>query len=173
MNLAAIVPEVLKGHRLPPRGVHGVGHWARVLENGRKLAEATGANVAVVSLFAVFHDSRRENDGEDPGHGGRGAELAADLRGRLFDLPDADFELLYRACERHTGGRTDPDVTVLTCWDADRLDLGRVGVVPAPKYLCTAAAKAPAMLEWAHARAGCGHEPEFVVSEWGVPPRRW
>ena len=173
MNLAPIVAEILSGYALNPRGHHGVVHWARVLENGRKLAAATDADVEVVSLFAVFHDSRRENDGDDPGHGGRGADLAAELRGRLFDLPDAAFELLYRACERHTGGRTDPDVTVLTCWDADRLDLGRVGVVPSPRYLCTPAARSPAVVEWAHDRAVRGYEPDFVTSEWGVPARRW
>lgn len=171
MNLAPVVAEILRGYALDPWGHHGVVHWARVLENGRKLAATTGANVEVVSLFAVFHDSRRENDGDDCGHGGRGAELAAKLRGRLFDLPDAEFDLLSRACERHTGGRTDPDVTALTCWDADRLDLGRVGVVPAPRYLCTAAAKAPAMIDWAHDRAVRGYEPDFVVWRWGVPPR--
>src|SRR5262245_19305144 len=118
MNLTAIVAEILRGYALPARGFHGVVHWARVLENGLRLAESTGANAAVVQLFAVFHDSRRENEGTDPAHGRRGANLAAELRGRLFELPDADFELLYRACEWHTEGRTDPDLTVQTCWDA-------------------------------------------------------
>ena len=173
MNLAPVVEEILQGYPLSPRGYHGAVHWARVLENGLKLAESTGANAAVVRLFAVFHDSRRENDGSDPDHGRRGADLAAAFRGRLFELPDADFEALYRACEWHTHGRTDPDVTVQTCWDADRLDLGRVGIVPSPLYLCTPAAKSPAVIDWAHARSVGGHEPAFVTAEWGVPPRAW
>jgi uncharacterized protein len=33
------------------------------------------------------------------------------------------------------------DVTIQTCWDADRLDLGRVGTKPNPTYLGTAAAR--------------------------------
>jgi uncharacterized protein len=173
MNLADIVAEILGGYQLPPRGCHGVVHWARVLENGLKLAESTGANVVVVRLFAVFHDSRRENDGTDPDHGLRGAELAAALRGRLFELSDTDFDVLYRACEWHTEGRSDPDVTVRTCWDADRLDLGRVGIMPSPKYLCTRAAKSPAVVLWAHARSVEGYEPDFVTAEWRVPPRDW
>ena len=173
MNLAPIVEEILRGYPLSPRGCHGAVHWARVLENGLKLAESTGANVAVVRLFAVFHDSRRENDGSDPDHGLRGADLAAALRGRLFDLSDADFDVLYRACEWHTHGRTDPDVTVQTCWDSDRLDLGRVGIVPDPRYLCTPAAKSPAVIDWAHLRSVGGHEPAIVTAEWGVPPRAW
>jgi uncharacterized protein len=173
MNLAAIVAEILTGYQLPTRGFHGVVHWARVLENGLRLAEMTGANPAVVELFAVFHDSRRENDGTDPDHGRRGADLASQQRGRLFELPDAEFELLYRACEWHTEGRTHPDMTVQTCWDADRLDLGRVGIVPSPKYLCTKAAKSAKFIDWAHARSIKGFEPDFVTSHWCLPARDW
>jgi uncharacterized protein len=172
VSTAAIVAEILTDYALPPWGFHGVVHWARVLENGLKLAAVTGADRDVVTLFALFHDSRRENDGCDPDHGRRGADLAARLRGRLFDLPDAGFALLYRACERHTDALTDPDVTVQTCFDADRLDLGRVGIVPNPKYLCTAAARTPAVIEWAHARAVAYHEPDLVAA-WGVPERGW
>lgn len=173
MNLATIVTEILAGYALPARSFHGIVHWARVLENGLKLAESTGANSEVVKLFAVFHDSRRVNDGTDDGHGRRGAELVAQLRGRLFEMPDHDFAILYRACEWHTTGRTDPDVTVQTCWDADRLDLGRVGIMPSPKYLCTAAAKVPAMIDWAHTRAIREYEPDFVTADWHIAPRAY
>jgi uncharacterized protein len=44
-------------------------------------------------------------------------------------------------------------MTVLTCWDADRLDLGRVGIKPNPHRLCTAAARDPMMIEWAYKRS--------------------
>ena len=75
MNLAPIVHNILKEYALPWDGVHGVGHWARVLENGLRLAGQTGVNVEVVQLFAVFHDSRRINEGVDDGHGQRGGGL--------------------------------------------------------------------------------------------------
>lgn len=48
-----------------------------------------------------------------------GAELAKKLRGRLFNLSDHDFDLLYLACAGHTDVRTHPDITIQTCWDAD------------------------------------------------------
>ncbi|WP_199186980.1 hypothetical protein [Blastopirellula marina] len=68
MDLRPILAVALSEYRLSPQGIHGVAHWARVLENGRRIAEATDANVDVVSLFAVLHDSRRIDDGYDPEH---------------------------------------------------------------------------------------------------------
>ena len=50
----------------------------------------------------------------------------------------------------------DADITVQTCWDADRLDLGRVGIRPDPRRLCTAAARNPRMIEAAFARSLAG-----------------
>lgn len=122
-------------------GAHGASHWARVRKNGFILAQITGANVQVVELFAFFHDSCRINEYEDHDHGKRGAELAVNLRGNLFEATDAEMDLLVEACENHSNGCVDAHVTVQTCWDADRLDLGRVGIYPESKYLCTPAAK--------------------------------
>ena len=58
-DTAMLVREILRGYRLPVRGTHGVVHWARVLENGLRVAELNGADTRVVTLFALFHDSRR------------------------------------------------------------------------------------------------------------------
>jgi uncharacterized protein len=153
-----IMWEILDRYSLPVRGHHGVVHWARVLENGLRLAAVTGASVEVVTLFALFHDSRRVNEHTDPRHGHRGAAYARSLRGKLVHLDDADFELLFQACSLHTDGLTEGDVTVQTCWDADRLDLGRVGITPDPDLLCTDAARR--LLAWA--------EPDFVFKLWGI-----
>lgn len=131
----------------------------------------TGANIAVVELFAVFHDACRVNEAVDPGHGQRGADLAAELRGDLFHLPDADFRLLYDACVGHTDGETDADITIQTCWDADRLDLGRVSMVPDPRKLCTSAAKRPETLRWADGRGTFQVIPAFTSGEWGIDTR--
>jgi uncharacterized protein len=162
---AELIKAIRRGYQLPWRGIHGVVHWARVLENGVRLAETTGARIQVVRLFAVFHDSRRTNEDHDPGHGRCGAAFAATLRGKLFVMSDEDFELLRVACAEHTMGNTTGDVTVQTCWDADRLDLGRVGIRPLPKYLCTKAAKDPAMISWAYERSITRFVPN-LVTEW-------
>jgi uncharacterized protein len=165
-NSAAIIFEILEDYALPVRGDHGVVHWARVLDNGLRLAAATGANVEVVTLFALFHDSRRVNEYTDFGHGHRGAEFARSLRGRLVHLGDADFKFLYEACRLHTDGLIEADVTLQACWDADRLDLGRVGITPEPDRLCSDAARE--VLDWAHGRAVMRYEPDFVSEVWGL-----
>ena len=134
-------------------GLHGVDHWVRVLANGKRLAERTGALISVVELFSLFHDARRFNEGYDPEHGIRGAAFAMELRGNWFDVSDHEMNLFVNACELHSTGEIDADVTIQTCWDADRLDLGRVGIVPDPRYLCTNAAKDRELLKWAHERA--------------------
>jgi uncharacterized protein len=141
-----------------------------VAENGRRLAEITGADADVLLLFSLFHDSRRENDGHDPGHGRRGAALAAEMRGKSFRLEKRRFDLLYYACCHHTEGLTDGDVTVLTCWDADRLDLGRVNITPDPKMLCTAAARDPEVIRWAERRSRADARPDFLDAEWLAAP---
>jgi uncharacterized protein len=94
--------------------------------------------MVVVRLFAVFHDSRRENDGVDFEHGERGAEYAASLRGTLFDLSDTHLELLQYACRWHTQGQLSDDPTIGACWDADRLDLTRIGMTPKAEFMSTA-----------------------------------
>lgn len=167
-STSLLIQAVLEDYSLPWGGGHGVAHWARVLENGLRLAEETGANVEVVRLFALFHDSRRVNEFSDPDHGPRGAEFARELRGRLFNLPDPEFRILHRACSGHTHERTHPDITIQTCWDADRLDLGRVGIMPDPNKLCTEVAKRSETIKWADGRASFQVIPEFVREEWGV-----
>ena len=107
-NLKPIVHRILEDYSLPWNGTHGVGHWARVLENGLRLAKETKANIEVVQLFAIFHDSRRVSEGFDFEHGQRGGEFALVLRDEWFALCDEEFALLYEACAGHTEGEPRP-----------------------------------------------------------------
>ena len=137
----AMLLDMVRRFQLDEYSPHGSEHWLRVLANGRILAPLTGADPVVVDLFALLHDVCRENEDHDPGHGPRAAALAAELRGLWFDLDDSQMALLTDSCTRHDRGETEADPTVQTCWDADRLDLGRVGIVPDPRRLCTNAAR--------------------------------
>lgn len=163
-DLPTIYSAILADYSLPVLGYHGAHHWARVLENGLLIADATGADREVVTLFALFHDSRRINEHHDLGHGRRGADFARSLRGSLVHLDDQRFELLYHACELHTDGLTHGPSTLQACWDADRLDLGRVGIRPRPDRLCTAAARS--LLDWAHDRARAGYVAVETLAAW-------
>ncbi len=163
-----LMETILQRYALSPGGIHGLSHWARVLETGRNLAHRTGARIEVVELFAVFHDAQRLNDGWDREHGYRGAELAGEVRGDRFQLSDGDFDLLYQACRDHTDGTTAADITVQTCWDADRLDLGRVRIALDRKYLCTEAARDPTVMIWADRRSREGFVPELIREEWDL-----
>ena len=138
---------------LPLDSIHGEAHWQRVYDNGRRLAEQTGADARIVELFAYLHDSRRLNDGWDRDHGRRAAELVRSLNGNLLALSEDELDSLTYACAYHTDGLVEAAVTVQTCWDADRLDLGRIGVRPEPRRLCTSAAQDPAVIEWAWSRS--------------------
>lgn len=149
ITLPTLLQRVRKDFRLNWFGEHGGSHWARVLHHGRYLAQITGANVRVIELFAVLHDSQRFNEYEDPDHGHRAAKFARGLGLHVLGLDRNELRLLMFACEEHSNGLIDADITVQCCWDADRLDIGRVGIIPNPKYLCTAAAKNPSMLKQA------------------------
>lgn len=161
----AILTQVLSTYALPIWGHHGLSHWARVQENALRLVAAGGGDAEVVTLFALFHDSRRRNEHQDAGHGRRGGEFARTLRGTLVNVSDAQFELLFEACRLHTRGLTSADPTLGACWDADRLDLGRVGIDPDPGLLSTAAARE--LLPWADARAVRAFKPRELLGSWG------
>ncbi|MGB5442704.1 MAG: hypothetical protein WBN57_08770 [Gammaproteobacteria bacterium] len=157
MIINKLIPSLREQFRLDWRGIHGVSHWARVRRNGLLLAESTGASTAVVELFAFLHDSCRRNDGHDPEHGARAAVFAKSLQGFVFTLSSRELAALVEACQGHTHGRTSDNVTVQTCWDADRLDLGRVGIRPRPERLCTDTARQPEIIEWAYMRSLPGY----------------
>ena len=154
------------GYALHPLGTHGLGHWARVLHNGLLVAEESGADRLVVSLFAVLHDCRRVNEGTDRGHGLRASRLVDALAEVVPGLTALGAEQLRFACAHHTDGELHDDPTIATCWDADRLDLGRVGVRPRARLLCTAVARDPGVIEDATRRAVAGIVPSFVHEDW-------
>lgn len=138
-------------YHLDWNGVHGSSHWGRVRNIGSKLSGQTGANPRVVEAFSVLHDSCRLNDHSDPDHGPRAAKFARSINDQILKFGDDELNLLDVACMHHTRGATAGfDITVLTCWDSDRLDLGRVGILPRPEYLCTDTAKSREMIEWAY-----------------------
>ena len=118
-------------------GFHGIDHWDRVYQNGQKLITPE-VNSLVVGLFAYLHDSCRYDDGEDLEHGPRAALYIDTLRDTILkDVSDEDIHLLKEACRLHTVSDRTGNPTIDACFDADRLDLDRVGIIPDPARLAT------------------------------------
>lgn len=121
--------------------MHGLDHWFRVWKNAQLLTGMEpSADLEVVALYALFHDSMRLNDGADPEHGYRGFKLWERfylMRNLGQWVSDRQTELLLEACTEHSSGRTSTDPTIAVCWDSDRLDLHRKGIWPDARLLST------------------------------------
>jgi uncharacterized protein len=139
--------------------IHGPRHSAHVSRFGHLLAEAMGlpAQARVcVEVFAWTHDLARRDDGGGAEHAIDGAAYYTEYAPRLFPFLDAvQHEILRLAIAHHADGTVagelvyagatdhidwDPELleqTIGCCWDADRLDLPRVGVVPRESRMST------------------------------------
>lgn len=140
-------------YQLNHNGAHGIEHWLRVLVNGRLIAQHSGADLMVVEHFSLLHDVKRHDEYTDLHHGNRAADFAESLAGDWIHLNQFQLDQLIEACRYHSMGRLTRDATVQTCWDADRLDLGRVGAKPNPTYLGTKIARDPEFIKQAVLRS--------------------
>lgn len=141
--LEEIFTEATKNYVLGSNSYHNHWHWEKVEKNALILSAKTkGADKVVARIFALLHDSKRENEDNDPDHGRR----AADYAKKLFKngkLPINKMQLgkLTEACVYHNDGQVTDDPTIGVCWDSDRLDLSRVGIMPNPDLISTQAGK--------------------------------
>ena len=96
MSIGENIFEIItKQFKLRSDSVHGIRHWQRVEKLGLMLSEKTGADKYVIKLFAYLHDSKRENEFVDPGHGARAADFVSELynAGRI-DASEKQLEQL-------------------------------------------------------------------------------
>ena len=148
-----VMQHCVANYKLKLEGTHGLPHWTRVLINGRRLCARVGVSHHVVDLYAILHDSQRINEGKDPQHGARAERTVAELAyGGCLNLATDDLAVLCLACRLHSTGVIDGPLLAQICWDADRLDLGRVGITPTANKLCTEAAREPEQYDWAVCR---------------------
>lgn len=76
------------------------------------------------------------------------------MRRERVGLEESRLAVLVDGCRYHAAGLVSASATIGCCWDADRLDLPRVGIVPSASLLSTAAA-----LTWS---GGYGGPPEWI-----------
>jgi uncharacterized protein len=67
--------------------------------------------------------------------------------GTIHELSPREFECLCEAMRLHSDGHTVAEPALVACWDADRLDLARVGIRPDPMRLCTERARLRATID--------------------------
>tara|TARA_B100002019_G_C21271579_1_gene602669 strand:- start:3794 stop:4543 length:750 start_codon:yes stop_codon:yes gene_type:complete len=142
-------------------GIHGINHWLRVLTNGLIVSDQEDVDKKIIIAFSFLHDSKRESDYSDSLHGKRISDLLLSKKIKGLKLGKIEKQVLAYACAHHSDGFTVDNLpdglsflngmtdkereyfinTIGACWDADRLDLLRVGVYPEKEYLSTKTAK--------------------------------
>lgn len=122
----SLIDRVLADRPTRGEGIHGLSHWLRVERNGLYLAKRERADSAIISLFALFHDSRRINDATDPEHGARGARLAEELF--------AEGLLPLRKPHRHPSHRRHYRRLLLGCRPLGLTPRWRQPRLPLPKH---------------------------------------
>jgi uncharacterized protein len=147
-SLSALVDAALPRSWRRESALHGEIHWRCVVASGLELSSAdVGVDRVVVFCFGLLHDTRRVNEAVDPEHGRRAAQFAEELHADgALQLDEPRFAALLEALRLHSDGQVSSDPTIGTCWDADRLHLPRVSIVPNPALFSTRAAHGRARL---------------------------
>lgn len=139
--------------------LHGPAHWAHVHRFGAALADRLDLppeGRVCVELFAWLHDLARKDDEAGAQHAVDGAaQIEAILPVIADPLTPAQIETIRVAVRHHSDGMVSGrageagvfahidwprDLVVATvgcCWDADRLDLPRVGMTPSDRFMST------------------------------------
>jgi len=121
-------------------------------------------NTDFIHHFALLHDCCRENESSDPDHGVRAAAFAKTLYKKEIQLPQELFDKLLFTLENHNRGMVSEDLQVGACWDADRLELGRVGIYPDAKYMSTSLGKMESLIDLCYERS-IGYDRSFEELE--------
>ena len=129
---------------------HGITHWQHVEAFGLMMWEqCPAADKEVIRWFAYLHDAMRGCDGYECEHGAAAAKFISRIRKTfLRDLTDGQIRTLKLACKYHTVRQHTDDLTVNICFDADRLDLPRVGIRPEVKKMASDIGKELALVPY-------------------------
>lgn len=141
---------------LDESSIHGISHWTQVEFNGIFLGRQPETDLLVVRLFAYLHDCKREDDWEDPFHGERSSEFVKSIQKTMLkDLSKYQIDTLVEACKYHHTGAIDlKNPTIGACFDSDRLELNRCGILPKIDLMSTPLGKRMAT-KMQHAYSNC------------------
>ena len=106
-------------------GVHGLEHLRRVALSAGVLAKQVGADVESCVVGGFLHDCARTGDESGTAHALHSAIQARVILDKHYPHLDA-YTILF-AIQFHADGKTTGDPITACIWDADRLDLQRLG----------------------------------------------
>jgi len=106
-------------------GLHGLSHLRRVAILSGRLASATGEDVEAAVVMGFLHDGARTDDKGGNGHAHDSAVLARQLLKMFY--PHLEADRICDAIARHADGEVTGDTLTACLWDADRLELKRIG----------------------------------------------
>ena len=120
-----VFKTAVENMKLPPMGIHGVFHWMAVYRNAL-LMDPSPEHDHYYWSFAVLHDCCRDDDGADAEHGYRASRV----------IDSYDMQHAIRLHSHVTDDKMAPR-WVRICWDADALDIVRLGIKIDPSRLRT------------------------------------
>jgi len=134
------IEKTFEGHiQYCKSALHGISHLRQVSLLAGKIASASGADVESAMVAGFLHDAGRTDDFGGNQHALDSAILARPLLIRLY--PHIDADLVCYAIARHADGMTTDDPLIGSLWDADRLELKRIGRYVREDLLSTAEGK--------------------------------
>lgn len=124
--------------------IHGIPHLRRVAVTAGRIAASIGEDIESAVVAGFLHDCARNDDGGGTRHAHDSAVLAKKLLSMFY--PHLDAIRLYDAIAQHADGITTKDLLIACVWDADRLDLRRLGIEVNPDLLSTSIARRIVMI---------------------------
>lgn len=133
----ALLVEARDGSLLSGSDLHGEIHWRAVAATGLRLRSFhSSVSPRLLLAFGMLHDCRREDEGWDPDHGLRAADVVLRSRALPKLLDPEEVRCLAEACLLHEKGKTErDDLRVGLCWDSDRYNLLRLDILPLQELL--------------------------------------
>lgn len=119
--------------------IHGINHLRQVAYLAGRFAYSINECEETAIIGGYLHDCARENDGNGNSHAHESALLATKIISKFY--PEINIERVYNAIFFHADGLITDDPFIGCIWDADRLNLVRIGIIPKVELLSTEVAK--------------------------------
>jgi len=118
---------------------HGLPHLRNVSYTAGRIASAVNEDIEAAVVAGFLHDCARQDDNGGREHAYESALMA---RGIIQEhYPHLEVERLYACIALHADGKVTEDMLIGSVWDADRLDLARIGIEVREEFLSTLIAK--------------------------------